>query len=151
MRLIALLLVLGCGGARSEPTAPPVGNTADDVGDGHSWARFRDGIGLSAGARVVYAGLPIGTVLRVVPDTDSVKVKVVLSLDADTELWTNATLTMHPTSKLGEMYLELDPGDPSAAGVRRLAPGEEIVRVIDLSTPEGIRQRIDETLPDVTP
>jgi ABC-type transporter Mla subunit MlaD len=143
MRLIALLLVLGCGGARPAPAAP-VGNTADDVASEHPWARFRDGSGLTAGARVVRAGLPIGTVLRVVPDTDSVKIE--LSLRDDIELWTNATLTRKATSTLGVEYLELDPGDASAA---RLPAGGEIVRVVESTSPEELLRRIDATLPNV--
>ncbi|MES2644512.1 MAG: MlaD family protein [Myxococcota bacterium] len=71
-----------------------------------------DAAGLSTGAVVSIAGVSIGRVSDLEVDFDKARVR--LSLDADAQVRTDATLVMRARSVLGEKYLEIVPNSRDA-------------------------------------
>lgn len=75
-----------------------------------------DAAGLSTGAVVSIAGVPVGRVEALEVDFD--KARATVSLDADAQVRTDATVVMRARSVLGEKYLEIVPESRDAPLLR---------------------------------
>ena len=65
--------------------------------------------GLFEGSEVTYRGVKIGTVSNVEPTEDGIRVE--MSLKHDTKLPTDAKISVHNLSAVGEQYLDFQPPD----------------------------------------
>ncbi len=118
------------------------------------YAEFEDASGLPVGSRVMVAGLPIGEIDRL--DIVGRKARVTMNIRRDVEVWDNAIAMKRSASLLGDFYIEIDPGTPvstDAAGRQveheRLGDGDEIVRVLEATSPEDVLRQVEETMPKV--
>jgi phospholipid/cholesterol/gamma-HCH transport system substrate-binding protein len=131
--------------------------TADPAGEGSYAlkARFRDASGLPAGSKVVVAGIPVGEI--VTTEIAGRKAIVTFKIRKDIKVFDSAIVFKKATSLLGNYYLEVDPGDEktiSADGSQeivhiQLKPGEEILRVVESTSPDQLLRRIEASLPNV--
>jgi phospholipid/cholesterol/gamma-HCH transport system substrate-binding protein len=114
----ALLLTAGCGGADDlEVTA-----VFDDVAD------------LVPRSAVTVADVQIGAVAEITR-TPEQRALVRLRIDRDSDLPADVSARLRRTSLLGERFIELVPGDPSAP---RLADGDRIARTEVVSDLEEV-------------
>jgi ABC-type transporter Mla subunit MlaD len=162
-RSALLLLVAACGGspppaapaappARAEPVVRPPPARPDQPERALLWAWLADAGGLAVGARVTVAGLPVGEIAAIRPGPHGTRVDI--SLPAELAVWSNARLSKRPSQVLGELRLELDPGEEPGDGERasrfaprRLADGDEIADVVESPSLDALIEGIDEQLP----
>ncbi len=118
------------------------------------WAQLRDASGMPVGSRVVVAGLPIGEITKLT--IDGRYARVTFKVRGDVPMWTSAVVFKKATSLLGDHYLSIDPGtpettDPTGAVVenQRLKDGDQIVRVVEATSPDQLLRRIEQSLPNV--
>ncbi len=118
------------------------------------WAQLRDASGMPIGSRVVVAGLPVGEITSLTIDGRYARVK--FKVRRDVPMWSSAVVFKKATSLLGDNYLEIDPGtpettDPAGAVVKndRLVDGDQIVRVVEATSPDQLLRRIEQSLPAV--
>ncbi|HVV87750.1 MAG TPA: MlaD family protein [Kofleriaceae bacterium] len=118
------------------------------------WAQLRDASGMPVGSRVVVAGLPVGEITSLSIDGRYARVK--FKVRGDVPVWSSAVVYKKATSLLGDQYLEIDPGtaettDPTGAVVenKRLKSGDQIVRVVEGTSPDQLLRRIEQSLPQV--
>jgi phospholipid/cholesterol/gamma-HCH transport system substrate-binding protein len=118
------------------------------------WAQLRDASGMPVGSRVVVAGLPVGEITSLTIDGRYARVK--FKVRRDVPMWSSAVVFKKATSLLGDNYLEIDPGtaettDPNGAVVTndRLVDGDQIVRVVEATSPDQLLRRIEQSLPQV--
>jgi hypothetical protein len=156
---VSVVLATACVGGPAAPRGPTSAAPTSDqpTSPVELVARFGDATGLPVGTRVVIAGLDLGRVTRL--DPESRGTLVWFELRKEPELWSNATLTKKASSTLGEHYLELDPGTTGGDRLGPRCPGyassvreearrcREVTTVVEAVTPEGLIQRIDQTLP----
>ena len=81
--------------------------------------RFKDATGLLEKSRVQVAGIVIGeikgrTLVSRGGEGDEGQALIRLKIKPDVELYSDATIYKKTSSLLGEFYLEIDPGNPSA-------------------------------------
>lgn len=118
------------------------------------WARFRDASGMPVGSKVVVAGLPVGEITSLQIDGRYAKVR--FKIRADVPVWSSAVVFKKAASLLGDHYLEIDPGSAEGAAetgelapATRLKNGDQIVRVVESTSPDALLRRIDQSLPNV--
>ena len=118
------------------------------------WARFRDASGMPVGSKVVVAGLPVGEITSLQIDGRYAKVR--FKIRADVAVWSSAVVFKKAASLLGDHYLEIDPGSAEGAAetgelapATRLGNGDQIVRVVESTSPDALLRRIDQSLPNV--
>jgi phospholipid/cholesterol/gamma-HCH transport system substrate-binding protein len=118
------------------------------------WAQLRDASGMPVGSRVVVAGLPVGEITSLTIDGRYARVK--FKVRRDVPMWSSAVVFKKATSLLGDNYLEIDPGtaettDPSGNVIAndRLVDGDQIVRVVEATSPDQLLRRIEQSLPQV--
>ena len=118
------------------------------------WAQLRDASGMPVGSRVVVAGLPVGEITSLTIDGRYARVK--FKVRRDVPMWSSAVVYKKATSLLGDNYLEIDPGtpettDPSGNVLKndRLVDGDQIVRVVEATSPDQLLRRIEQSLPQV--
>ncbi|MBP8811916.1 MAG: MCE family protein [Kofleriaceae bacterium] len=118
------------------------------------WARFRDASGMPVGSKVVVAGLPVGEITSLEIDGRYAKVK--FKIRRDVAVWSSAVVFKKAASLLGDHYLEIDPGSAEGAAetgeltpATRLGSGDQIVRVVEATSPDALLRRIDQSLPNV--
>jgi phospholipid/cholesterol/gamma-HCH transport system substrate-binding protein len=129
---------------------------ADPAGSNHITlsARFRDASGMPVGSKVVVAGLPVGQITSLQIDGRYALVK--FKLRADVPVWSSAVVFKKAASLLGDHYLEIDPGSAEGsaetgelAPATRLKSGDQILRVVESTSPDALLRRIDQSLPNV--
>ncbi|APR87753.1 hypothetical protein A7982_13102 [Minicystis rosea] len=109
----ALALLAGCTSARV-PNVPVSGDTIAVCPVNYPVPiELHSKTPVPAPARVVLAGLAIGEVV-----SQGAAKHVTVCLRSGLDLFSNATLSRHTSSMLGEVYLELAPGSPET-----IAPG----------------------------
>jgi ABC-type transporter Mla subunit MlaD len=104
-----------------------------DVAGNHGhrvYALFHDALGISERNRVLSAGLSVGQVEERKLDPQTGKAKVCLILVPEFKLYENASISKKAISLLGEYYLEIDPGSPTA-GHREIQEDGEIRTVME--------------------
>ena len=118
------------------------------------WANLRDASGMPIGSRVVVAGLPVGEITGLSIDGRYARVR--FKVRGDVPMWTSAVVFKKATSLLGDHYLEIDPGTPESADPsgtvvthERLEDGDQIVRVVEATSPDQLLRRIEQSLPQV--
>lgn len=118
------------------------------------WARFRDASGMPVGSKVVVAGLPVGEITSL--EIDGRYAKVRFKIRADVPVWSSAVVFKKAASLLGDHYLEIDPGSPEGAAelgdlgpATRLKSGDQIIKVVESTSPDALLRRIDQSLPNV--
>jgi phospholipid/cholesterol/gamma-HCH transport system substrate-binding protein len=128
----------------------------DPAGSGGYWlkARFKDASGLPTGSKVVVAGIPVGEILST--SIEGRKAVVRFKLRKDLKVFDSAVVFKKATSLLGNYYIEVDPGDAetvSADGSKVshvvLKQGEEIMHVVEATSPDQLLRRIEQSLPNV--
>lgn len=118
------------------------------------WAQLRDASGMPVGSRVVVAGLPVGEITSLSIDGRYARVK--FKVRRDVPMWSSAVVYKKATSLLGDNYLEIDPGAPESTDATgqvvtndRLGDGDQIVRVVEATSPDQLLRRIEQSLPNV--
>lgn len=118
------------------------------------WARFRDASGMPVGSKVVVAGLPVGEITSL--EIDGRYAKVRFKLRNDVPVWSSAVVFKKAASLLGDHYLEIDPGSPEGSAelgnlgpATRLKSGDQIIKVVEATSPDALLRRIDQSLPNV--
>src|SRR5690349_17050640 len=126
------------------------------AGSGGYWlkARFRDASGLPTGSKVVVAGIPVGEILST--SIEGRKAVVRFKIRKDLKVYDSAVVFKKATSLLGNYYIEVDPGDAmtvSADGTQTthvvLKQGDEIMHVVEATSPDQLLRRIEQSLPNV--
>lgn len=119
---VALTAALAVGVSACGPTASdlPLPGTRGPDGAYQLTALFDDALNLEVGAQVRIDGLPIGRVTRL--DTRDLRAEVVMEIDPDLELTADSTARLRSTTALGELFVEMEPGDQGAV----LADGDEL-------------------------
>lgn len=118
------------------------------------WAKFRDASGLPVGSAVVVAGLPVGEIDDL--DIEGRHARITMRLRDDVTVWSNAVAYKKSASLLGSYYIEIDPGsEKSLDGAgnevtnRQLEDGDQILLVVEATSPDQLLRRIDESMPKV--
>lgn len=119
------------------------------------WARFRDASGMPVGSKVVVAGLPVGEITSL--EIDGRYAKVRFKIRNDVPVWSSGVVFKKAASLLGDHYLEIDPGSTEGAAAEpgtlgpatRLKSGDQIVHVVEATSPDALLRRIDQSLPNV--
>lgn len=142
--IVTLAMVLGTSGA-----AVTIGNSAGPGAPMTLVAEFDDASPLVIGNQVKVAGVEVGTVAKIAA-TDHNTAAVTLHLDESVQpLHQDATATIRPVTILGERFVDLDRGTPSAP---LLSPGavlpveqtrqatdlDEVLNMINRPTGEGL-------------
>jgi phospholipid/cholesterol/gamma-HCH transport system substrate-binding protein len=147
--ILALLMVLGSYGVWKSIGQKPSGSNNYDM-----WSKFRDASGMPVGSRVVVAGLPVGEIEGL--SIDGRYARVNFRVRKDVQVYANAVVYKKSTSLLGDYYLEIDPGSPESVSVtgetqtnRLLGKGDQIVKVVEATSPDQLMRRIEESLPNV--
>lgn len=147
--ILALLMVIGSFGVWKTIGQKPSGSNNYDM-----WSKFRDASGMPVGSRVVVAGLPVGEIEGL--SIDGRYARVNFRVRKDVEVYSNAVVYKKSTSLLGDYYLEIDPGSPESVTVtgekqinHLLGPGDQIVKVVEATSPDQLMRRIEESLPNV--
>jgi phospholipid/cholesterol/gamma-HCH transport system substrate-binding protein len=147
--ILFLLLIGGSYGVWKTIGQRPSGASSFEV-----WARFGDASGLPEGSRVVIAGLPVGEIAKL--SVDGRYARVTIRMREDVELYDNAIAIKKSASLLGDYFIEIDPGHAESVNAegktqvhRRLKSGDQIVHVIEATSPDQLMRRIEETLPKV--
>ncbi len=132
----------------------------EGVGSGGGYvvrARFRDATGLVAKSRVVIAGLRVGEIVgkRLVGKKAEIRIR----LKKKYVLYANACIFKKSASLMGEYYLEIDPGTPTAPNpanpkgpplrYERIRDGGEIQCVHEAASMDDIMRRLDSLAPEV--
>jgi phospholipid/cholesterol/gamma-HCH transport system substrate-binding protein len=129
----------------------------DPAGKNSYWlkARFRDASGLPTGSKVVVAGIPVGEILAT--QIDGRKAVVRFKVRDDVKIYASAIVYKKATSLLGNYYIEIDPGEPITVGAedgaqiqhKQLVQGDEVVHVVEATSPDQLLRRIEQSLPNV--
>jgi phospholipid/cholesterol/gamma-HCH transport system substrate-binding protein len=99
------------------------------------WALFHDASGLFEKSRVQTAGISVGQIDQRSLDPQTARARIVVRMQPEIKLWSNAVVSKKSASLLGEYYLEIDPGSSFALvkGQRRemtlLKEGDQITNV----------------------
>ena len=74
----------------------------------------------------------------------------------DIVIYSNAVVFKKAASLLGNFYLEIDPGTPYSVDVSgqrvdnvQLGPDEQILKVVEATTPDELMRRIEQSMPNV--
>jgi len=124
---VVLAVVLGVTGCGTTASDLPLPGTRAPEGSYEVTAVFDDALNLEVGAQVRVNGLPVGTVTRL--GTRDFRAEVVMALDPDVELTSDATARLRSTTALGELFVQLAPagsGEPLGDG-DELAPSQTSV------------------------
>ena len=147
--ILVLLLVGGSYAVWKSIGQKPSGSINYDM-----WSKFRDASGMPVGSRVVVAGLPVGEIEGLSIDGRYARVR--FRVRKDVKVYSNAVVYKKSTSLLGDYYLEIDPGGPESLGVggqkqinELLGKGDQIVKVVEATSPDQLMRRIEESLPNV--
>ena len=147
--ILVMALLLGSYTVWKSLGADPAGS--DNI---TLWARFRDASGMPVGSKVVVAGLPVGEITSLQIDGRYAKVR--FKIRADIAVWSSGVVFKKAASLLGDHYLEIDPGSAEGAAetgelapATRLKNGDQIVRVVESTSPDALLRRIDQSLPNV--
>ncbi len=146
-----LTMVVAIG---SYVTWKTVGGTAAGEANYKVWSKFKDASGLPPGAKVLVAGLPIGEISG--RSIEGRYAKVTMRVRDDLVIFSNAVVFKKAASLLGNFYLEIDPGTPYSIDVngqrvenRKLEPGDQIMKVVEATTPDELMRRIEQSMPNV--
>ena len=131
-----------------------IGQTPSGESNFVVWARFTDASGLPQGSKVVIAGLPVGEISDLA--IDGRYARITMRIRDDVPLFDNAIAFKKSSSLLGSYYIEIDPGSPTTVDARglshdnrRLKTGDQILHVVEATSPDELMKRIEETLPKV--
>ena len=118
------------------------------------WAKFRDASGLPVGSAVVVAGLPVGEIDDL--DIEGRHARITVRIRDDVVVWSNAVAYKKSASLLGSYYIEIDPGSAKSVdgagnevSNRQLEDGDQILLVVEATSPDQLLRRIDESMPKV--
>ncbi|MFO0677458.1 MAG: MlaD family protein [Polyangiaceae bacterium] len=109
---------------------------AKDIGSGGGYVvhtRLKDASGIAPHSRVTIAGIPVGTIDKIVLDNGQARVD--LKIRGDVALYDNATVGKKSTSLLGEFAIVVTPGTEDH---RKLKDGDEIAVIIEAATTDQI-------------
>ncbi|MDP9823209.1 phospholipid/cholesterol/gamma-HCH transport system substrate-binding protein [Nocardioides massiliensis] len=117
LAVAAAVVISGCGTTASDLPLP---GTRAAEGSYEISAIFDDALNLEVGAQVRIDGLPVGRVTRL--GTRDFRAEVVMAIDPDVELTSEATARLRSTTALGELFVQVDPAD----GGEVLGDGDEL-------------------------
>jgi phospholipid/cholesterol/gamma-HCH transport system substrate-binding protein len=145
--ILFLLLVIGAYAIFTGLGTDPAGSDSIELS-----ARFKDASGMPIGSKVVVAGLPVGGITSLSIEGRYARVK--FRVRRDVAVWSSAIVFKKATSLLGDNYLEIDPGsadqpDPDGKAAVRLKSGDQILRVVEATSPDQLLRRIEQSLPNV--
>jgi phospholipid/cholesterol/gamma-HCH transport system substrate-binding protein len=111
----------------------------------HYHAYFKNAGGLAAGSEVRYAGSPpVGRVVDVKPDAnDPTRMEVDFRVKPEIPVKTDSVAKITTLSALGDYFLEIEPGSPSAPP----APSESVLRSKDFTGLDQIEAEIGDLAP----
>lgn len=93
--------------------------------------------GLSSGSNIMIAGVKIGTVGPITLNQDTLKAEVELRLNAEIELFDDATAAIKTNGLIGDKYIAIYPGTPDL-GLELTGPIVDTEPAIDI---EGLISR----------
>lgn len=145
--VLFLLLMAGIWAVTTSLGTDPAGDDSIELS-----ARFRDASGMPVGSKVVVAGLPVGQISSLSIEGRYARVR--FRLRREVPVWSSAVVFKKATSLLGDNYLEIDPGseqstDPDGKAAVRLEHGDQILRVVEATSPDQLLRRIEQSLPNV--
>jgi phospholipid/cholesterol/gamma-HCH transport system substrate-binding protein len=108
-------------------------------------AVFDNAAGLNEKTDVRIAGVPAGSVRRIELTEDG-KARVILDVNADVQLYENASAQIANLGLLGEKYIELDPGTPAA---RPITAEAVVIRGGTASSIDDVTKQVSEIATDV--
>jgi phospholipid/cholesterol/gamma-HCH transport system substrate-binding protein len=117
------------------------------------FAFFNDALGLHEKSGVRSSGIDIGRIGTRTYDHAARKARVVLEMNQNIRLYSNAVVAKRAASLLGEFYLEIDPGTEydNRGGVQRrnrvLGDGDQIIYVNEATNVGEILDQVGATLP----
>ena len=107
-----------------------------EVGGGSGYvvhAHLKDATGLAAHSRVNTAGIPVGTIDRIILENGVARIDV--KMNPDIALYDNATMGKKNASLLGESAIVLTPGTEDH---RKLKDGDEITIIVEQASTDQI-------------
>jgi phospholipid/cholesterol/gamma-HCH transport system substrate-binding protein len=147
--ILAILMLVGGYAVWKSLRSNPAGESSYDL-----WAKFRDASGMPLGSKVVVAGLPVGEITGL--SIEGRYAHITFRVRSDVAVWSNAVVYKKSVSLLGDHYLEIDPGEgnmrspvPVDKPPHKLEDGDQVLHVVEATSPDQILRHIDDVLPKV--